>query len=240
MSTYLSVIIPAYNEEKRLPRSLHIILGYLHNQTYSWEIIVVDNGSNDKTAELVKEKMLSEPNLQLINDAAYGKGWAVHRGLLAAKGEWRLFTDADNSTDIGEIEKLLPYTKESFDVIVSSRKIKGASINIAQPLIRKVLGNLFRWVVSIIVPTGIVDTQNGFKLFSAKAVQTIFPKQKIYYWAFDVEILALARKFSFKIKEVPIVWNDAELSRVNIRGMLRMLCEVSLIRVNLWTNAYKR
>jgi dolichyl-phosphate beta-glucosyltransferase len=239
MNPYLSVIIPCYNEEKRLPKTLDRVLSYLHQQSYSWEVIVVDNGSSDRTPQLVETAMKNEPQLKLATDPAHGKGWAVHQGLLKAAGEWRLFTDADNSTDIAEIEKLLPFTEEGFDVIVSSRKIKGAAIAHPQPLVRKVLGTLFRLLVSFIVPTGVIDTQNGFKLFSAKAVANIFPKQKIYYWAFDVEILALARKCGFKVKEVPIVWNDAELSKVSLKGMLRMLSEVAKIRWNLWTGKYK-
>lgn len=235
---YLSVIIPCYNEEKRLPRTLLRVLSYLHSQKYTWEVIVVDNGSTDGTSKLVHSIMKNEPRLKLIVDSLYGKGWAVRQGLLEATGEYRLFTDADNSTDISQIENLLPYTKEGYDIIVSSRKIKGASINISQPPLRKFLGNVFRLIVATIVPTGVVDTQNGFKLFSQKAVEKIFPLQKIYYWAFDVEILALARKFGFKVKEVPIIWNDAELSRVNIKGMFRMLWEVSRIRFNLWTGKY--
>ena len=238
MNPYLSVIIPCYNEEKRLPRTLLRVLSYLHAQSYTWEVIVVDNGSTDGTSKLVHSIIKNEPRLKLVVDSLYGKGWAVRQGLLDAQGEYRLFTDADNSTDIAELEKMLPYLNDGFDVIVSSRKAVGAKIKIPQPPMREFLGKVFRLIVAFIVPTGVTDTQNGFKLFTKKAVDVIFPIQKIHYWAFDVEVLALARKFNLKVKEVPIEWNDEGKSRVNLKGMIRMLFEVIHIRFNLSTNKY--
>jgi dolichyl-phosphate beta-glucosyltransferase len=237
-SIYLSVIIPCLNEEKRLPNTLEAVTAYLNKQSYTSEIIVVDNGSTDRTRDIVKEWQSKDSKIKLLTDKKHGKGWAVRHGMLTAKGEYRLFTDADNSTDISQVEKLLPYAEGSFPVVVSSRKIKGAQINKSQPLLRAILGNIFRYIVAFIVPTGVIDTQNGFKLFTKKAAESIFSLQKIHYWAFDIEILAIARELGFRIKEVPIVWVDDEQSHVTLKGMVRMLYEVMSIRKNLFHNCY--
>jgi dolichyl-phosphate beta-glucosyltransferase len=238
---YLSVIIPCYNEEQRLPKTLERIGSYLSSQTYQCEVIVVDNGSTDGTKRVVEEAHQKYPFISLINERSHGKGWAVKEGMLAGSGTYRLFTDADNSTDIAQIEKLLPYAKdEGYDVVISSRKAPGAVLTHPQPPHRVWLGNLFAFIVSLIVPLGVKDSQNGFKLFSERAVDKIFPQQTIFYWAFDVEVLALARVFGFKIKEVPITWVNDEQSRMNLKGMIRMLLEVIVIRLHLLTRNYRK
>ncbi len=231
---YLSVIIPCYNEEKRIGKTLEAIHSYLKNQPYQSEIIVVDNGSTDSTAQIVNGFQNSIPNLNILTEKSHGKGWAVKQGMLFSKGDYRLFTDADNSTDIAQVEKLFKYIHQGYDVVISSRKVAGAILTQAQPISRIWLGNIFAWFVRLVIPLGnIRDTQNGFKLFSSRVASKIFAEQTIYHWAFDVEVLALAKKFGFKIKEVPITWVNDERSKMNIKGMVQMIFEIILIRLHL-------
>ncbi len=234
----VSIIIPAYNEEKRIGKTLSAIYSYLAKQKYQSEIIVVDNGSEDRTAEIVEIYKSNIPNLSLIKEASYGKGWAVKQGMLAAKGDFRLFTDADNSTDISELAKLLRFAQNGYDVVVSSRLAKGAIVIHPQPGWRKTLGKVFAWIVHLLVPVKVKDTQNGFKIFSREAAEKIFSHQTIFYWAFDVEIIALAEKFKFKVKEVPIRWVNDDRSHMSMTGMVRMLFEVTLVRLHLMTRDY--
>jgi dolichyl-phosphate beta-glucosyltransferase len=237
---YLSVIIPCYNEEKRIGMTLDAIDRYLSKQSYDWEVIVVDNGSTDGTIAMVETYRSRLRSLTIIEENCYGKGWAVRQGMLAARGKYRLFTDADNSTDIHQVAALLVHATRGYDLVVSSRRVEGARIIHPQPLHRRFLGDTFSWLVRSIVPLGIKDTQNGFKLFSDRAAEHIFAHQTIFYWAFDVEVLALAKKFGYQVMEAPIVWVNDERSKVNIKGMLRMLYEVLTVRINLSTNDYEK
>ncbi len=236
---YLSVIIPAYNEEKRIEKTLLSVDEFLSRQKYDYEVLVVNDGSNDGTATLVSDLSAQVNNLRLIdNKENHGKGWVVKQGMLQARGEYRLFMDADNSTTIDQIEGFLPYFSEGYDVVIGSRRIKGANIAVKQAWFRDFLGGVFRLVVHILVPLKVTDSQAGFKCFSLKAAEAIFIKQTIFRWAFDVEILAIASKINFKIKEAPIKWiNDGD-SKVKISGMVKMLFEVLRVRLNLWTNKY--
>ncbi|MBM3250681.1 MAG: glycosyltransferase family 2 protein [Candidatus Nealsonbacteria bacterium] len=238
---FLSVIIPAYNEEKRLSNTLIEIDKYLRKQTYEYEIIVVNDGSKDRTANVVKELFPIIKNLRLIdNKENRGKGFVVRQGLLEAKGKYRLFTDADNSTSIGQIEKLLPYFQKGYNLLIGSRDIKGALIANPQSGHRIILGNVFNLMVQAIVGLwGIWDTQCGFKALTAEAAQDILPKCRIDRWAFDPEFLIIARKSGYKIKEVPIVWvNDPE-SKVKFKGMVRMGIDLLKIRWNLLARKYE-
>ena len=238
---FLSVIIPAYNEGKRIAKTLLAVDGFLRRQTYEYEIIVVDDGSKDKTAEVVETLKNQVQNLKLIDEKVnHGKGWAVRRGMLEARGQYRMFMDADNSTTIDQVINFLPYFNESYDVVIGSRRIKGAVIAVKQPWIRDFLGGIFRLIVHALVPLRVADSQAGFKVFSQKAVEVIFKKQTIFRWAFDVEVLAIARLLGFRIKEVPIYWvNDLE-SHVKLSGMIKMLWEVWQVRLNLWGGKYKK
>ena len=233
----LSIIIPCYNEEKRIAKTLDRINSYLSKQSYTYEIIVVDNGSTDSSGMIVQAFMSKMKNLTFISERSHGKGWAIKRGMLAAKGEYRLFTDADNSTDISQLEKLMAEAKKGYDVVISSRKAPGAVIKNPQPFYRRLTSISFSSLVAAIVPLDIKDTQNGFKLFTKEAAEKIFPHQTIYYWAFDVEILAIA-KIWFKVKEVPITWINDDQSTMRFSGMIRMLYEVIVTRINLSTSQY--
>lgn len=236
---YLSVIIPTYNEEKRIEKTLLSAHEYLSKQAYDHEILVVNDGSKDKTAAVVENLKSNIRGLKLLdNKENHGKGWVVRRGMLEAQGDYRLFVDADNSTTVDQIESFLPYFSQGYDIVIGSRRIEGATIAVKQPWIRDFLGGVFRLIVRVLVPLGVKDSQAGFKCFSRKAVEQIFPKQTIFRWAFDVEILAIARRAGLKIKEAPIRWvNDAE-SRVKMGGMIKMLFEVIQVRLNLWANKY--
>ena len=187
----LSVIIPAYNEEKRIASTLQNINEYLQKQSYQYEILVLVDGAKDNTAQVVRDLETNMPNARLIdNKENKGKGGVVRQGMLEATGDVRMFMDADNSTTVDHIEKFLPFFEEGYDIVIGSRRIKGSDIAVHQPFIRDFLGGVFRLIVHSIVPLGVTDSQCGFKAFSASATETIFPKQTIMRWAFDVEILA--------------------------------------------------
>jgi len=238
---YLSVIIPAYNEQDRLPKTLKEIDKYLKSQKYDYEIIVVNDGSKDKTAEVVREEMNEIKNIKLIdNKQNRGKGFVTRQGMLEAEGEYRLFTDADNSTPIEQIENLLPFFKDGYDIVIGSRDIKGAKIENPQPLYRRILGELFGIITSIIVGLwGIKDTQCGFKVLSKKAVMDILPRCRIDRFAFDPEILKIGKNLGYKIKEVPIVWINDPNSKVKFKSMIKMGIDLLKIRWNLITGKYK-
>ncbi len=236
----LSVIIPAYNEAKRISRTLKSINAFLAHQPYEYEILVVDDGSKDNTVEVVENLSKEIKNLRVVeNKENHGKGWVTKQGMLEAKGDIRLFTDADNSTTVDQVAKFLPYFDRGFHVVIGSRRIEGSVITVKQGPIRDFLGWAFRTVVHTIVPLGVTDSQCGFKAFSAKAAKALFTKQTIFRWAFDVEILSLAKKAKYKIQEVPIIWTNDEESHVKLSGEIKMLLEVMTIRWNLWTGKYK-
>jgi dolichyl-phosphate beta-glucosyltransferase len=236
----LSVIIPAYKEVGRIGNTLKKIDEYLVKQKYGSEIIVVVDGSPDKTAEVVRQLLPEIKNLRLIdNKKNRGKGYVVRQGVLEAKGEIRVFMDADNSTDINHIEIMWPEFDKGREVVIGSRDIKGADIAVPQPWWRIMLGNVFNLIVQIISGLwGIWDTQCGFKAFTAKAVQDIFPKCQIDRFAFDVEILVLAKKMGYEIKEVPVRWINDTTSTVGFKSMVKMLIDVIHIRKNLLLKKY--
>lgn len=237
---YLSVVIPAYGEEKRISGTLLAIDKYLKNQKYPYEIIVANDGSKDDTARVVEGMIKKIAHLKLLdNKINHGKGYVVRQGMLAAKGEFRLFTDSDNSTPIEEVEKLLPYVGQGFDVVIGSRDAKGAILEPPQPAYRRFLGEGFGLLTNIIIGTwGISDTQCGFKLLSAKAAGEVLPLCRIERFAFDPEILALAKKKKLKIKEVGILWRNDPRSTVKVSSMVKMFFDLLKIRLNLIKGVY--
>ena len=231
---HLSVIIPAYNEEKKLPKTLREIDDYLRKQNYDSEIIVVSDGSKDKTVEVAKNLMSEIKNLRVIEfKKNQGKGFGVKEGMLGALGNFRLFTDADNSTPIFQIEKMWPEFEKGFDIVIGSRDIRGAILDPPQPLFRRFTGEVFKYLRKIIVDLWeIEDSQCGFKCFTKRAAENIFPKCKINRFAFDPEILLVAKKSGYKIKEIPIYWKNDLQSRVKLKSMVRMLLDLFKIRLN--------
>ncbi len=237
---YLSVIIPAYNEEKRISATLLDVDRYLSQQNYDYEIIVVSDGSKDNTAEVVRELQIKIKNLRLIdNKENHGKGFVVKQGILEAKGEYRLFMDADNSTKIDHLDLFWPETQNS-DIIIGSIEIKGAKIQENAQWYRRWLGRLAKYIIRFVAGLWeIKDTQRGFKLFNKKSAQAIFPKQTLTRWGFDFEILALAKKMGFKIKEVPVNWSNPGESKVKMSSYIKTFTELLKIKYNLITNKYK-
>jgi dolichyl-phosphate beta-glucosyltransferase len=229
MKPYLSLIIPAYNEEARLESSLAIAFDYLGKKDYSCEILVADDGSNDRTAEIAKNHI---PKVNLLSlPRNMGKGAAVRQGMLAAKGDIRIFADADFSTPIYELEKILNKLQNGCDVAIGSRAIDNSMIKVHQPFYREFMGKTFNKIVQLIAIRGIKDTQCGFKGFTEKAVELIFPKAKIDGFGFDVEILYLARIAGLTIEEVAVEWYNDTRSTVNpISDSLKMFGEIFKVK----------
>ncbi len=236
----LSIIIPCHNEEKRIGKTLWRIDSYLKEKEYKYEILVIENDSTDSTDTVLQSFLLKIPQLRIIHELRRGKGRAVKRGMLEAKGDMRLFTDADNSTDISHIDSFIAALSGGNDIVIGSRRIKGAQIEKRQPPFRFLLGKIFPFIVQMLVPLGIYDTQNGFKLFTKEAAEAIFSCQTVSNWSFDVEILALARLKGMRIKEMPIRWQNDDLSKMDFLGMLNSVIEIWKIRRNLSRNIYKK
>jgi len=212
---YLSVIIPAYNEEKIIENSLSIILKFLDKRSFKWEIIVVDDGSSDKTKSLVKT--FSKNNVRLVSLLSNkGKGAALREGVKYANGEFVIYTDADLSVPIKYINTFLRFLESGFDVVIGSRRVKGSNIKIHQPIVREVMGRFYTFLTKVITLNNISDFTCGFKGFRRSASKKIFKNSKIDRWAYDSEILFLAKKYNYTISQVPVEWLNREDSRVRL------------------------
>jgi dolichyl-phosphate beta-glucosyltransferase len=229
---YLSIVIPAYNEEKRIGLSLEKVLGYLKTKPFASELIVVDDGSWDRTAEIAGGALEGRLPFRIIRfDSNHGKGYAVKAGVLASAGQVILFTDADLSTPIAEFDRFLPRLDEGYDVVIGSRALPGCDIRVRQAAPREALGRLFNRLVRLSVMKGCPDTQCGFKAFRRAAAMDLFSRLQTKGFSFDVELLLLARKAGYRIAEVPVVWCNSRPSRVRIfRGSWQMLRELQRIR----------
>lgn len=229
---YLSVIIPVYNEEKRIGDSLEKIIAFLGEKDYSWEIVVVDDGCKDRTLEIAGEKVPAEHLNILINERNMGKGATIRNGMINARGELRLFSDADLSTPIEELDKLAAPVKEGYDVTFGSRAMKESKLEVRQPWHRELMGRIFNLIVQILHLPGVKDTQCGFKLFTRKAAEDIFPRQKMPGFAFDVEILVIAKKLGYKMKEVPVRWIDSPASKVSpVKDAIKMFLDLVKLKL---------
>ncbi|MEW6096774.1 MAG: glycosyltransferase [bacterium] len=232
---YLSIVIPAFNEELRIKETLCKIVEYIKTKDYSYEIIVVDDGSIDRTVEVVKftAESLKESITIIKNERNIGKGGAVKNGILKAKGEFILFSDADLSTPISELDKLLPLVEGEYDIAIGSRALPESDIKLHQPWYRENMGRIFNLFVRLIAVRGIKDTQCGFKCFKGSIAKEVSSKQYINRFGFDVEILFIAKKLGYKIKEVPIKWINSPHSRVHaIKDSSEMLMSLLKIRMN--------
>ncbi|MGR3320142.1 MAG: dolichyl-phosphate beta-glucosyltransferase, partial [Candidatus Anammoxibacter sp.] len=213
---------------------LHTIYDYLSNQNYSYEIILVDDGSTDDTVQLMKKfNSDDKPITVLINGENRGKGYTVRKGMLSAKGEYIFFTDTDLSTPIEEIERCLPYLKDNYDIVIGSRGLPDSNIIIHQPWYREKMGKIFNFMVKILLLKGIIDTQCGFKGFKRQTVKTLFSRCIINGFSFDVETIYLARKFNYNIKEIPVKWKNSSLSKVNpVKHSILMFIDLISIKIN--------
>ncbi|HRQ37153.1 MAG TPA: glycosyltransferase family 2 protein [Chloroflexota bacterium] len=244
MKPYLSVIIPAYNEEERIGKTLTAVYAYLIPQPYTWELLVILDGCQDNTAAVIESFAQGKENIRWIDRRQNrGKGYTVREGMLAAKGEIRLFTDADNSTDMNHFDRMKPLFDQGQDVVICSRDKKDAADAqqaTPQPFHKRLMGDAGNLFIQVIAVPGIWDTQCGFKAFRAKAAAEIFTVAQINGWLFDIEALALARHFGYKINILGANWVDEPNTHVTFTGYIKSLIEALKVRWNLWTGAYKR
>jgi len=240
--TKYSIIIPAYNEGARLGATLDRVLNYIGVQGWDAEVIVVNDGSRDQTAELVRASAQTHPQLRLIeNPGNRGKGYSVRNGMLNAAGEILLFSDADLSSPIEEANKLFAPIEAGADIAIGSRWLQPEMQTHRQSLLRQFYGRLFNLALRILLGLNFKDTQCGFKAFTRAAAQEIFPLQRIERWGFDPELLYLARRAGLKVQEVPVAWAHVEGTRLSpLRDGLRMFGEVLKIRWNAITGKYSQ
>jgi dolichyl-phosphate beta-glucosyltransferase len=237
---YLSIVIPAYNEQNRLPESLPKVIRFVREVHFPVEVIIVDDGSQDKTAEVVREFQKEAPFISLLSLGHRGKGNAVREGMLKAQGEYLFLADSDLSMPIEEVKKFLPPALGEYDVAIASREIGGAR-RFNEPLYRHMIGRVFNMIVRMVAIRGLSDTQAGFKCFRRQAARTLFSQQTIDGWGFDVEILMIAQMRGMKIVEVPIHWYHNNDSRVRpLYDAYRMLSEVLRVRLNARRGFYDR
>ncbi len=233
---FLSIIIPAYNEEIRLPSSLEKIAAFLATQSYPAEVLVVENGSTDQTYAIAQQFAQKNPHFRAIHIEERGKGIAVKTGMLAAQGKYRFICDADLSMPIEEVVNFIPPILENCLIAVASREAPGAQ-RIGEPAYRHFIGRVFNSFVKLIALPGLEDTQCGFKCFRADVAEHLFSLQTISGWTFDVEVLFLARKFGYPICEVPIHWHFDPHSKVRFfRDSLQMASDLMRIR---WKDLHK-
>jgi glycosyltransferase involved in cell wall biosynthesis len=237
MPPFLSIVIPARNEETRLPRALGQVFAFLEKQTYSYEVLVVENGSQDRTLEMAREFTQYFPELRILHEDQPGKGRAVRRGVLEAEGSYRLIADADFSMPVDQINRFLPPSCTA-DIAIASREAAGAR-RFNEPGFRHLTGRIYNfWIRSLVLP-GLQDTQCGFKCFQAGVATRIFPLQTLTGWSFDVELLAIARHRNYSILEIGIPWYYNPGSKINVlNDSTRMFLDLLQIRRNLRLGLY--
>ncbi len=239
MSLDLSVVIPAYNEAERLPRSLERILVYLAAWGGSHEVLVIDDGSSDATAERARGAAGDLVRV-LQNPGNRGKGYSVRRGMLAARGARRLMTDADLSTPIEDLASLMARMDEGVPVVIGSRALSESKIEVHQPWYRENMGRVFNLFVRLLLTPALHDTQCGFKLFSAEAAEAVFRLARMDGFVFDVEALFLAQRHGLRVDEVPVTWRNDAASRVGLLKGFQAFPDLLGIRVNDWRGRYRQ
>ncbi len=239
--TSLSILIPAYNEQGRLPSTLDKVAGFLSRRNYEFaEVLVIDDGSTDGTADLVRRRATDWGALRLLqNPGNRGKGYSVRYGMKEARGAWILFTDADLSTPIEDIDALCKATREyGAEIAIGSRAVSGAQVGVRQPFAREMSGRFFNRVVRALTALPYADTQCGFKLFSAHACNIIAERQRMDRFSFDVEMLYIAHRHGLKVCEVPVRWNNVKDTRVTLIDGLSALKDIWRIRSNARQGLY--
>lgn len=237
MNPFFSVVIPAHNEENRLPGTLDQIFRFLAGQSFTSEVIVVENGSSDRTYEIAKEFASRYDNLSVLQSGK-GKGAAVQHGMLAARGEYRFMCDADLSMPVEEFVKFIPPRLQNFDIAIASREAKGA-VRYNEPSYRHWGGRGINLLIQTLILPGLNDTQCGFKCFRAEVAEDIFQRQTLRGWSFDIELLYIARRHAYRIVEIPIHWYHFSDSKVNaLRDAMRMISDIFRIHANARRGTY--
>jgi glycosyltransferase involved in cell wall biosynthesis len=235
---YLSIVIPAFNEEHRLPKTLEQVGAFLESQSYPAEVWVVENGSLDRTYEVAQEFAQDHPYLRVLKQSERGKGRAVRQGMLQARGEYRFMCDADLSMPVDEISRFLPPALQNYDIAIGSREAPGA-IRYGEPQYRHLGGRAVNTMIRLLALPGLQDTQCGFKCFRAPIAEQLFRLQTIPGWAFDVELLYIARRRGLKIVEVPIPWYFNPESKLSVlQDAIRMGMDIFRIRLNHLKGVY--
>ncbi|MFQ5399561.1 MAG: dolichyl-phosphate beta-glucosyltransferase [Anaerolineae bacterium] len=241
---YLSVVIPAYNEEHRISKTLEVVYAYLSQQTYRWEILIVLDGPTDNTLGRILTFSAGKEHIRWIDRKENrGKGYTIREGMLAAAGAIRLFTDADNSTDISHFDQMKPLFDQGHEVVIASRDAKdapGARQAVPQPLLKRFLGNAGNLFIQLMAVPGIWDTRCGFKAFTATAAEQIFSVARMNGFSIDDEALALARRYGYPIGVIPADWIDAEGTHVSKLDYLKNIWEAVRIRWYLLSGVYDR
>lgn len=239
----ISIVIPAYNEELRIAKTLEQVMQQPFLRNFDLEVVVVDDGSRDQTSSVVRSAMQQYPKIRLVqNERNLGKGFSVRRGMMAAEGDFLFFADADNSTPIEEFYKLfVRVDKGECDVAIGSRGLKESEVRVRQLWVRQFMGKVFNFFVRMLILRDFQDTQCGFKCFSRKAAKEIFPLQRIFGFAFDVELLTIARSRSFCVKEVPVVWINSPQSKVSpFKDAACMFFDLFRIKFNIYRGLYNK
>ena len=237
-----SIVIPAFNESARISNALEQVVACIRERGWSAEVVVVDDGSRDNTAEVVRAFAATAPEVRLLqNGVNRGKGYSVRSGILQSLGEIVMFTDADLSAPIEEAERLLAAIADGADIAIGSRWLERARQTIRQPLYRQLLGRCFNAVTRAVMGLPYADTQCGFKAFTRTAAQTVFQLQTIERWGFDPEILFIAMKRGYKVVEVPVSWAHDERSKISyVRDGMRMLQDIAIVRWNALLGRYNK
>ena len=238
---HLSVVIPAFEEVARIGPTLEQVRSYLHDQAFDSEVLVVVDGGRDGTLELVRAAMTGWPALRVLeSDANRGKGYSVRRGMLEARGCYLLFSDADLSTPIAEVGRLIAALEAGGDIAIGSRALAGSDVRVRQAWWRQSMGRVFNHIVRLVAVPGIRDTQCGFKCFRREAAHRLFALQRITGFAFDVELLWIARRLGYRVVEVPVIWVNDPSSRVNpVTDSFRMLVDLARLRYHDLRGAYR-
>lgn len=248
---HLSIVIPAYNEEHRLPANMEKVIAYAQAQAYTSEVIVVDDGSTDRTVDVLRPFAERYEGVRIIENDHRGKAYAVRTGMLASRGDYALFTDADLPTPLGELPKLMMLAKSGYDVVIGSREGLGAR-RVGEPWYRHLMGRVFNFVVRLVTLRGFQDTQCGFKLFTNQAAHDLFHRMRLYgedaklakgsaLTGFDVEVLYLAQKFGYRVADAPVEWHYGESSKVHpVRESIRMFQDVVRVRLNDLQGKYRQ